>query len=105
MKRKTAAKPASTRITLTLPNDLLAVLDDAAAADNRPRANFIAYFLQLLKETNPFLGKPRPPLGELLKTKTSKGQPGPCPLGRIRPCERNRLAAVTAAERTASHGK
>lgn len=105
MPAKTKPAAGSTRITLTLPNDLLAVLDDAAAADNRTRANFIAYFLHLLKETNPFLGEPRPPLGKLLETKTTKGPPGPCPRGHIRPCERNRLAAVTAAERIASHGK
>lgn len=63
MKRKPAAKPASTKITLTLPNDLLAVLDEACALENRTRSNFIAYSLHRMKEANPCLGEPRPPKG------------------------------------------
>ena len=105
MKRRTAAKPASTRITLTLPNDLLAVLDDAAAADNRTRANFIAYFLHLIKETNPFLGEPRSQPTNARINECTNEPPRPCPRGHIRPCERNRPAVGAASERTASHGK
>jgi hypothetical protein len=76
-----------TKITLTLPNDLLAVLDDAAALDNRTRSNLIAYSLHRLKEANPFLGEPRPPRDKSQAQKVA-GPPGPCPCGHIRPCER-----------------
>lgn len=93
MKRKPTAETGYTKVTLTLPDDLLAVLDAAAAADNRTRADFIAYFLHLLNENNPFLGEPRPPLGEILKLKIAKGPPGPCPRGHVRPCERRRAEA------------
>ena len=98
MKRKPAAKPASTKITLTLPNDLLVVLDNLCALENRTRANFIAYSLHRIKENNPYLGKPLDP-------KTVKGPSAPCPRGYVRPCERNRPATGSAPERPDPHGK
>lgn len=86
-----APQPAvgTTKITITLPNDLLAVLDDAAALDNRTRANFIAYMLRCLKQENPFLGDTRPPCAKFL-SKQIPGPSAPCPRGHLRPCERNR---------------
>ena len=96
MTQPTAKKPdksktstGTTKITLTLPDDLLAVLDDAAARDNRTRSNFIAYSLHRLKEDIPCLGEPRPPRDKSPAQKVA-GPPGPCPRGHIRPCERNR---------------
>ena len=77
----------STKITLTLPDDLLAVLDDAAARDNRTRSNFIIYSLRCLKQANPCLGETRPPRDKSPARKVA-GPPGPCPRGHIRPCER-----------------
>ena len=91
MKKTSPPKTAtgSTKITLTLPDDLLAVLDDAAKLDNRTRSNFIAYSLRRLKKANPCLGEPRPHQDKPPAQKVG-GPPGPCPLGRIRPCERKR---------------
>jgi len=83
MKSQTPLKPVAgkTKITLTLPNDLLVVLDAAAALDNRTRSNLIAYWLHGLKETYPCLSKPR-------SSEKVAGPPGRCPKGQIRTCER-----------------
>ena len=72
----------STRITLTLPDDLLAVLDAAAALDNRTRSNLISYWLRGLKETYPCLSEPRPARKVAVPS-------GPCPRGHIHTWERN----------------
>lgn len=89
MKKPSAPKRSTgyTRISVNLPDDLLAVMDHVAAAENRSRSNFIAHFLRLLKEANPFLGESRPPRDKSPAKKVS-GPPGPCPRGHIRPCER-----------------
>ena len=99
MKEPSAPKRSTgfTKITLTLPNDLLAVLDDAAALDNRTRSNLIAYSLHRLKEANPCLGEPRPPQDKPPAQKVG-GPPGPCPLGRIRPCERKQQPVPLPAQ-------
>lgn len=81
MPAKTKPAAGTTKITLTLTNDLLAVLDAAAALDNRTRSNLIAYWLHGLKETYPCLSEPR-------SAQKVAGPPGPCPQGHIRPCER-----------------
>ena len=103
MKSRTVAKPASTRITLTLPDDLLAVLDAAAAADNRTRSNLIAYSLRRLKEANPCLAEPRSQPTDPRTNDCTNAPHRPCPRGHIRPWERPAVGA--ASERTASHGK
>ncbi len=89
IKKKTAPSETatgSTKITLTLPDDLLAVLDAAAARDNRTRSNLIAHWLRGIKEAHPCLAKaltnPQP--------RKPAGPPGPCPQGHTRPCERSR---------------
>ncbi len=104
MTQPTAKKPAkskpttgTTKITLTLPDDLLAVLDDAAALDNRTRSNFILYLLRCLKQANPCLGEPRPPRDKSPAQKVV-GPPGPCPRGHIRPCERKQQPAPRPAQ-------
>ena len=91
MKEPSAPKRSTgfTRISVNLPDDLIAVLDDAAALDNRTRSNFILYLLHCLKQANPFLGESRPPRDKSPAKKVS-GPPGPCPRGHLRPCERNR---------------
>lgn len=104
MKQPSRKKPSetkrptgSTKITLTLPNDLLAVLDDAAALDNRTRSNLIAYSLHRLKEANPCLGEPRPPCAKVL-SKQVPGPSSPCPRGYIRPCERKQQPVPRPAQ-------
>lgn len=92
----------STKITLTLPDDHLAVLDDAAALDNRTRSNFIAYSLHRLKEAIPCLGEPRPPRDKSLAQKVA-GPPGPCPRGHIRPCERKQQPFLRPAQSPANN--
>jgi hypothetical protein len=89
MKEPSAPKRTTgfTKVTITLPDDLLVVLDDAAALDNRTRSNFILYLLRCLKQANPFLGESCPPRDKSQAQKVA-GPPGPCPRGHIRPCER-----------------
>ena len=86
---KRKRSPGFTRISVTLPNNLIAVMDHAAAADNRSRSNFIEHFLHLLKQANPFLGEPRPPRDKSPAQNVTR-PPGHCPRGHNRPCDRNR---------------